>query len=105
MTALHWAAMQGDADLVARAAASAGAQRPRDHPAGRLHAAPPGESVRFGAVIKALVTAGASAGTTTATGATPLMLAASAGQLEAVNALLDLHADANAIEKAHGQTA
>jgi ankyrin repeat protein len=104
MTALHWAAMQGDADLVGvllyaganvRATTRLGGYTPL-HLASQSGSAP---------VIKALVTAGARAGTTTATGATPLMLAASAGQLEAVNALLDLHADANAIEKAHGQTA
>ncbi len=33
------------------------------------------------------------------------MLAASAGQLDAVNALLGLQADPNATEKAHGETA
>src|SRR5262249_29648321 len=39
------------------------------------------------------------------TGATPLMLAAAAGQLDAVRALLDRKADPNATESANGQTA
>jgi ankyrin repeat protein len=56
-------------------------------------------------VIKALASAGANVGAPTTTGATPLMLAAAAGQLDAVNALLDLHADPNATETAHQETA
>jgi ankyrin repeat protein len=104
MTALHWAAAQGDADLVSvllyaganiRATTRLGGYTP-------LHLASQSGSA---AVIKALAAAGAGVSAPTSTGATPLMLAAAAGQLEAVNTLLDLKADPNAKEKAHGETA
>jgi ankyrin repeat protein len=104
MTALHWAAMQGDADLAGvllyaganvRATTRLGGYTP-------LHLASQSGST---AVINALVAAGAPVGAATATGATPLMLAASAGQTEAVKTLLDHHADPNTTESANGETA
>jgi ankyrin repeat protein len=94
VTALHWAARRGDADLAAmllvaganpRAATRFGDYTP-------LHlAAERGDA----AVVAALVKAGANANAATTTGATPLMLAA----------LLDGGADVNAAETDRGQTA
>ena len=52
-----------------------------------------------------LVKAGADAKAVSTTGSTPLMLAASAGAVEAVKRLLDAGADVNAKESARGQTA
>jgi ankyrin repeat protein len=104
MTALHWAAMQGDGDLAGvllyaganvRATTRLGGYTP-------LHLASQSGST---AVINALVAAGAPVGAATTTGATPLMLAASAGQIEAVKTLLDHHADPNATESANSETA
>jgi ankyrin repeat protein len=104
MTALHWAAMQGDADLAGvllyaganvRATTRLGGYTP-------LHLASQSGST---AVINALVAAGAPVGAATATGATPLMLAASAGQTDAVKTLLDHRADPNTTESANGETA
>jgi ankyrin repeat protein len=104
MTALHWAAMQGDADLAGvllyaganvRATTRLGGYTP-------LHLASQSGST---AVINTLVAAGAAVGAATTTGATPLMLAASAGQTDAVKALLDHHADPNTTESANGETA
>ena len=104
MTALHWAAIASDADLTSlllyaganvRATTRIGGYTP-------LHLASQSGSRP---VIDALVGAGAGVDTATSTGATPLMLAAAAGQLDAVNALLDHHADPNATEKANGETA
>jgi uncharacterized protein len=104
MTALHWAAMNGDADL-ARTLLAAGANvRATTRLGGYapLHLASQNGAV---GVIDALVSAGADAGAATTTGATPLMLAASAGFADAVTTLLDHHADLNAVETANGQTA
>jgi ankyrin repeat protein len=104
MTALHWAAMHSDTDLASvllyaganvRSTTRLGGYTPM-HLASQAGAA---------GVIKALAAAGANVGATTTTGATPLMLAAAAGQLDAVNALLDLHADPNVTESAHQETA
>ncbi len=103
VTALHWAARHGDADLVT-ALVAAGA-RPR-------------AATRFGAytplhlaaergsasIVKALVAAGAIVDAKTSTGATPLMLAAAAGDTGAIAALLDGGADVNAREDDRFQT-
>jgi len=104
MTALHWAASHGDADLVG-VLLYAGANVRATTRLGGYAAIHLASQTGSAAIIKALVAAGASASSPTSTGATPLMLAAAAGQLDAVNALLDLKADPNASEKAHGETA
>jgi uncharacterized protein len=104
MTALHWSAMHGDAELAAmllyaganiRATTRLGGYTP-------LHLAAQAGHV---AVIEALIRAGAGVNTPTATGATALMLAAMSGSTDAVTRLIDAKADVNATESAHGETA
>jgi ankyrin repeat protein len=104
MTALHWAAMNGDADLTntllyaganVRATTRLGGYTP-------LHlAAQAGEA----AAIGRLIAGGANPGAVTATGATPLMLASASGRADAVKLLLEQNGDANATESANGETA
>jgi ankyrin repeat protein len=103
VTALHWAARGGDADLVkalVEAGANAGARTVFGaytplHLAAERGAAP---------IVKALVAAGAAVDARTNTGATPLMLAASAGDTAAISALLDAGANVNAEETDRLQT-
>jgi ankyrin repeat protein len=104
MTALHWAAINGDAELASilryaganwRATTRLGGLMP-------LHLA--AQSGADG-VIAQLVEAGADIHVKTGTGATALMLAAAAGNVKAVALLLDRGADVHAQESAHGQTA
>ncbi|MCA1585867.1 MAG: ankyrin repeat domain-containing protein [Acidobacteria bacterium] len=104
MTALHWAAMQGDAELAGmllyaganwRATTRLGGYTPL-HLASQSGAAP---------VVRTLLDGGADADARTSTGATALMLAAKAGSVDAVTGLLDKGADTNATESAYGQTA
>ena len=104
MTALHWAAENGDAELAGvllYAGANTGATT-RLGGYTPLHVA-----VREGhaAVAKRLVEAGADVKARTSTGATALMLAARAGRLDTAELLLDHGADANARESAYGETA
>ena len=104
MTALHWAATNGDAAmtdvlLYAGANVKATSRLGRYSP---LHVA-----VQTGAapVALALIKRGADASAATTTGATPLMFAAQTGNVEIVKALLDAEADVEATENANGQTA
>jgi len=103
MTALHWAAMKNDADLVqtllyaganAKATTRIGAYTPL------LLAAKSGNAE----VIEPLVKAGADVNTATANGTTALMFAAASGNVAAVQALLERGADANAKESVRGLT-
>ena len=103
MTALHWAAMQNDAELSAmllyaganlRATTRLGAYMP-------LHLA--AEAGAADALAR-LIEAGADVNAVAAAGTTPLMLAAAAGDSRIVQQLLDKGADPNAKESAHGQT-
>ena len=103
VTALHWAARHGDADLVA-ALVAAGAQPRVGTRLGAytpLHLAAERGSA---SIVKALVTAGAIVDAKTSTGATPLMFAAAAGDTGAIAALLDGGADVNAREDDRFQT-
>jgi ankyrin repeat protein len=104
MTALHWAASHGDAELAgtllhaganAKATTRLGGYSP-------MHLAAEAGAAQ---VIEALAAAGASVGGATATGATPLMLASGSGNAEAVRALLDCGADPDAVESASRETA
>jgi ankyrin repeat protein len=104
MTALHWAAQRGDADLAAMliyAGANVGAvTRIGQYTPLHLAAGSP-----TGAVVEALLKAGANVNAkTTNTGATPLHMAASSGSAAAIQALLDNGADVNAKESEWGQT-
>jgi ankyrin repeat protein len=103
VTALHWAARHGDADLVtalvaaganARAGTQFGAYTPL-HLAAERGSAP---------IVQALLAAGAVVDAKTATGATPLMFAAAAGDTATMAALFDKGADVNAAELDRLQT-
>src|SRR5688572_28490410 len=103
MTALHWAAMNGDADLVqmlivaganVRATTRLGTYTPLYLASQRGHAP----------VIQALVTAGADVKAGTPNGTTPLMVAAASGELEAVKVLVDNGADVNGKDGVRQQT-
>jgi len=104
MTALHWAAMNGDVELtklliVAGAGLTAvtrvEALTPLALAAQKGHAS----------VIAALLKAGADPNSTNDLGSTALMLAAASGDVDSVKALLASGADVNAREKMRGQTA
>jgi ankyrin repeat protein len=104
MTALHWAATHGDAELTrmllyaganVRALSRLGGYAP-------LHLAAHAGAT---AVMDLLIASGARVDLPTTTGATPLMLAASSGSADAVQCLLDHGAEVNATESAQGQTA
>ncbi len=105
MTALHWAAENGNTDLV-RMLLSAGANREavtRNGDYTPLHMA---SKAGNGAVVVALLDGGSRVDAVTTTGGvTALHFAAGSGSTEAVSALLDHGADANARETSWGQTA
>ena len=104
MTALHWAAMQDDVELVEmllyaganlRATTRLGGYTP-------LHLAAESGAAR---TLQKLLEAGTDANASAAAGTKPLMLAAATGDPRMVKQLLDKGADPNARESEHGQTA
>jgi uncharacterized protein len=104
MTALHWAAMNGNAEMAEmllyaganlKATTRIGAYTPL------FMAAKSGSS----AVIAKLLSAGADAKTTASTGLNALMMAATSGDAECVRLLIEHGADPNAKETERGQTA
>jgi ankyrin repeat protein len=104
MTALHWAAMQGDVEMTTMLLAAGANVRATTRLGGytALHlAAQAGQT----GTLRALLAAGASVDLLTTTGATPLMLAARSGSAEVATTLLELGANANAKEPVNGQTA
>ena len=104
MTALHWAAERGDADL-AKILIYAGGNVNAGTRIG--HYTPLHIASRKGRVdvVRALLAANADAHATTSnSGVMPLHLAAASGNPDAVTALLDAGADINAREGAWGQT-
>ena len=104
MTALHWAATNGDV-AITQMLLSAGANvRATTRLGGitALHLATQGGQAQ---VAAALIAGGAEPNLATALGATPLMLAARSGNTETVTRLIEVGADINAKEKAYGQTA
>jgi uncharacterized protein len=103
VTALHWAARLGDAEM-ARTLIVAGANvraTTRFASYAPLHLAAERGSAD---VIGPLLKAGADPNARTSTGATPLMFAAASGNAAAVAALADAGADLNGAESDRGQT-
>jgi len=103
MTALHWAAQRGDADL-ARLLLEAGA---RGSVVTRLGGYTPLHlAARAGAgpVVRLLVEGGAPADLPAEKGTTPLHFEAASGSIEAVQVLLSAGADVDAVEFAWQQT-
>ena len=103
MTALHWAARNGDVELT-RLLLFAGANVKASTRLGGytplLLAAQQGHA----AVIAALITSGADVKASNALGTTPLMLAAASGNAQTVTMLVENGAEIEAREKTFGQT-
>jgi ankyrin repeat protein len=103
MTALHWAAFNGDED-VARLVLQAGG---RVGATTRLEGVSPLQLAAVGgrtSIVQLLLEAGAPPDAPNSLGVTPLMQAASAGSVEVVRLLLDRGADPNVAESARRQT-
>ena len=103
MSALHWAASRGDADLVktlTQAGATVGA-RTRIGDYTPLHVAAEAGQAE---VVGLLLAAGADPRVRSANGVTGLHLAAGAGSVEAIHALVDYGAEVDARERTWEQT-
>ena len=104
MTALHWAATNGDAALT-QMLLSAGANIRATTRLGGITPLLMASQNGHAQVVATLLAAGADANSATATGATALMLAARSGNTDTVTRLIETGADVNAREKGFGQTA
>ena len=103
MTALHWAALNGDVPMI-NALLGAGAKA---DPVTRLGSYTPlhlASARGHGAAVVRLLDAGSNAKAVTGTGVQPIHLAAEAGSADALKALLDHGADVNVRDETHGRT-
>ena len=103
MTALHWAAMNGDVEL-AQMLIFAGANVRATTRLGTYTPLYLASQQGHGKVIQALVKAGADVKAGTPNGTTPLMVAAASGEIDAVRALIEGGADVNAKDGVRAQT-
>lgn len=104
MTALHWAAMNGDAEMT-DVLLHGGASLVSRTRLGRYSPLALAAEAGHGAVVTALVKAGADVNAADTSGTTVLMLAAASGDVETVRALVDGGADVHARERSMEQSA
>lgn len=104
MTALHWAALNGDAQI-AQLLIYAGANVRATTRLGGYTPLLMGAKSGSDSIIDLLLKRSVDPNTTAVGGVTPLMMAASSGQSEAVRILLEANADVDAAEYERGQTA
>lgn len=103
MTALHWAAMNGDADL-AQMLIVAGANVKATTRLGSYTPLYLASQQGHGKIIQALLKAGGDVKAGTPNGTTPLMVASASGELDAVRVLVESGADVNAKDGVRSQT-
>jgi ankyrin repeat protein len=104
MTALHWAARQGDADTVRMLLHAGGNVRAMTRLGGYTPLLLASQMGHAG-VIQALIQSGADPKSTTGAGATALMLSAASGSVDAVKTLVAAGAEVDAREPARQETA